>query len=175
MRENEYGILHDKNEIKLLILFSLANLGGKASADQLSEIMLLGGSANYFDYSDRLIELVENGQIEKDDYGLYMITPLGTETISLLEEKLPYTIRNRAINNATKVILKARGEQDTPCEITESPSGFTLKCTALEDGEPMFDVSVTVPSKIQAELMKNNFRKDPYALFRAIIDVLSSE
>ena len=68
-----FGFIHEKLDIKILILFVLRLLPGTVDPETLLEICQCDGGIGYFDYSDCLSELVESGHIVEEEDG-YRIT-----------------------------------------------------------------------------------------------------
>ena len=63
--EERRGFIHDKLDIKLLILFILQRLPSEIDAERLADLVLIDGGIGYFDYKDCLAELAETAQIEQ--------------------------------------------------------------------------------------------------------------
>ena len=57
------GFIHEKLDIKILILFVLRRLPGTVEPETLQELCQCDDGISYFDYSDCLNELVETGHI----------------------------------------------------------------------------------------------------------------
>ena len=53
-----FGFIHEKLDIKILILFILRRLPGVVDPETLGELCQCAGGVGYFDYSDCLSELV---------------------------------------------------------------------------------------------------------------------
>lgn len=59
------GFIHEKLDIKILILFILRRLPGEVEPETLCELCQCDGGIDYFDYSDCLSDLIETGHIRK--------------------------------------------------------------------------------------------------------------
>ena len=57
------GFIHEKLDIKILILFILRRLPGTVNRDMLSDFTQCDGGVGYFDFSDCLSELVDTGLV----------------------------------------------------------------------------------------------------------------
>lgn len=169
----EYGILRDKDDIKLLILYVLKTLGRPVTFTQMSDALMGGGGANYFSFTSVFEELLRLGHVRRVGDDSYELTALGQQTIDLLEKQIPFSIRSHAINSVTRVLNQIRRENEISAEITPASDGYNLRCRAQDKGLVLFEVTVNVPSRMQAELMKNEFKRDPYRLFNSMLDILT--
>ena len=68
-----FGFIHEKLDIKILILFILSRLPGEVPPEVLGELCQCDDGIGYFDYSDCLAELVETEHITETETG-YTIT-----------------------------------------------------------------------------------------------------
>ena len=72
------GFIHEKLDIKILILFILRRLPGTVERDMLSDFTQCDGGVGYFDFSDCLSELVDTGLVTESPEG-YRITEKGAQ------------------------------------------------------------------------------------------------
>ena len=56
--DERFGFIHEKLDIKLLILFVLRRLPAPIDAESLADLVLIDGGIGYFDYKECLAELV---------------------------------------------------------------------------------------------------------------------
>ena len=76
---DRFGFIHEKLDIKILILYILNQLPSPVDAQTLSELVFCDDGIGYFDYSDCLAELVETNHIE-EKRGKYRITEKAAAT-----------------------------------------------------------------------------------------------
>ena len=70
------GFIHEKLDIKILILYILNHLPAAVDAQTLSDLVFCDNGIGYFDYSDCLAELVDTAHITEEG-GKYRITEKG--------------------------------------------------------------------------------------------------
>ena len=72
------GFIHEKLDIKILILFILRRLPGSVDRNLLSDFTQCDGGVGYFDFSDCLSELVDTGLVIEETEG-YRISEKGAQ------------------------------------------------------------------------------------------------
>ena len=79
--DERFGFIHEKLDIKLLILFVLRRLPAPIDAERLADLVLIDGGIGYFDYKECLAELVNTAQIAEteDGDGVCKAPPGGTD------------------------------------------------------------------------------------------------
>ena len=94
------GFIHDKLEIKFLILYIAARVIEPVPFDTLLDLTLCDDAIDYFDFSECLADLVKTEHITLDEAsGLYAITEKGRRNSEICETSLPYSVRLRCDKN----------------------------------------------------------------------------
>jgi len=89
------GFIHEKLDIKILILFVLRRLPGPVSFETLSDLVMVDEGFDYFEYSQCLTELVSTGHVEQNENN-YSITKIGAENGDTVENSIPFSVRTRS-------------------------------------------------------------------------------
>ena len=71
------GFIHDKLEIKFLILYLAARIVEPVPFDTLLELSMCDDGINYFNFSECLADLVRTNHLDLSQDGLYSITEKG--------------------------------------------------------------------------------------------------
>ena len=103
---DRFGFIHEKLDIKILILYILDQLPSPVDAQTLSELVFCDDGIGYFDYSDCLAELVETNHIE-EKRGKYRITEKGSRNVAEVGSSLPYSVRTKASRITAPIAEKA--------------------------------------------------------------------
>ena len=94
---DHHGFIHEKLDIKLLILFILSRLPAPVDRGTLDELcQQCDDGVGYFDYSDCLGELIATGHVVGEDEE-YAATEKGKRDGREVESSLPYSVRARAL------------------------------------------------------------------------------
>ncbi len=173
--EPRYGFIHEKLEIKILILFLLRRLPRPVDMDTLTDLTMCDEGISFFDFADCVAELRESGHIEETPEG-WCITKKGRENGEITEDSLPYSVRIRADRGAASVAREQqRDELVTTARELRARGGCTVRLN-LSDGEgDVFSLELLCGSEEEAELMQKNFRRNAEALYSRITELLLAD
>ena len=128
----QHGMIHEKLDIKILILFILRRLPGVVEPETLLDLVQCDAGVGYFDYSDCLAELVATGHIDEVDGG-YRITEKGARNADTVESSLPYSVRMKAERVLAPVAERIARDAMIVTEHFMTDSGLTAHL-AMSDG-----------------------------------------
>ena len=172
MNEHGFGLIHEKLDLKLLILFILQRLPSAVTIVELGDLVLTYSSAGYFDYAECLAELTGSGHVQEEN-GRYSITALGREHGKTIEDSLPFTIRRdceHAIAPIAEVMRRSAlvgashqcGKDGCWTELSLSDGlGDILRLRLLCSGEK------------QAKLIEKNFRDGAEGVYLHLMQFLT--
>ena len=93
---DHWGFIHEELDIKILILFVLRRLPGVVDPNELSDLCRSCDEGfDYFEYSDCLADLIDNGLIAENEDG-FSISEKGAKNVEIVENDIPYSVRSRA-------------------------------------------------------------------------------
>ena len=171
---DNFGFIHEKLDIKILILYILRRLPGTVDPSTLLELCQCDGGIGYFDYSDCLSELVDSGHIEETEDG-YAITEKGARNADAVESSLPYSVRSKASRLLEPVAERLRRMALITAyhEMEDSGCRVTL---AMGDGQgELIRLQLVCAGEDQAKVMEKRFRRDAEAYYQNIIELLTQE
>ena len=93
------GFIHDKLEIKFLILYIAARIIEPIPFDTVLDLTMCDDAIDYFDFSECLADLVKTEHLTLSEEGLYGITDKGLRNSAICESSLPYSVRLRCDRN----------------------------------------------------------------------------
>lgn len=169
---DQLGFIHEKLDIKILILFVLRRLPGVVEAETLRGLVMCDDGIGYFDYSDCLSELVTGGNVAEREGG-YTITEDGARNADEVESSLPYSVRKKALKLLAPVQEKMRRDASivTRHELTEDGCCVTL---SMGDGKgELIKLSFVCAGEEQAAKIEANFRRDAEMYYQKIAELLS--
>lgn len=169
------GFIHDKLDIKILILFVMRRMPVPVTLDQLSEGCFVDGGFDYFSYAECVAELVETGHLEKSANGLYSITEKGEQQGAQVEDGIAYSVRVRAGKRIAQMSQELRRNALISTELIEEDGGYTVKLSLGDGYGEMLGINILAGSHEQAERLESNFKKNAEKIFNAVLDDLLDE
>ena len=168
---DNFGFIHEKLDIKILILFILRRLPGTVDPETLLELCQCDEGIGYFDYSDCLSELVETGHITESEEG-YTITEKGARNADAVESSLPYSVRSKALKLLAPVEERLRRAAMITARHTLSEEGCTVEL-AMGDGKgELIHLRLLCADEEQAGTLEKHFRKNAEGYYQKIIGLL---
>ena len=168
-----YGFIHDKLDIKILILFILQRLPEAISGETLLGLALCDEGFDYFDYSECLSELIETGHVAESPEG-YAITEKGLEHVSVIESSLPYSVRIKVERAARPIASAMRRSAMIRVLREKSDNGATYVTLSLSDGVgDILSMRLLTARDEQAGAIESAFRAGAEGIYNKIIEMLS--
>ena len=169
-----FGFIHDKLDLKILILFILRRLPGPVDGETLSELAMGDEGVGYFDYSQCLSELMDTGHVELQEGG-YRITEKGERNGAAIESSLSYTVRSRAERAIVPVAKAINRNAMIRTEHSLRPEGGCQVTLSMEDGlGELVSLRLLAADEEQALAMEKHFRADAEGFYHHLIECLSN-
>ncbi len=169
------GGLNNSQEIRILLCYMLNTAGCPMERDQVSEIIVGGGMANYFENENAIEELIRMGHLVEDGPTI-AVTTTGAQIGESLAVRIPYTLRQRSAEAALKLLKRRQIEQDNKVDIRRlEEGGYAVTCTVKDGQRDLLSVTLRVSDNRQAEQIKENFLNDPSLLFQGNLAILTGD
>ncbi len=163
----EPGGLRSRTQIKVLVNYIVASIKESVSSSVLIEALQLHGLANYFEVTQAIDDLIENGNLSESD-GILYITPKGELSIGVLSEELPNSVKETAIADTMKLILIEKRESENTVDIKKNDNGYFVTFRVMHKDVPLMELTVYAADIEQAEQLKRNFLKDPAHIYSTV-------
>ena len=149
------GFIHEKLDIKILILYILNHLPAAVDGQTLSDLVFCDNGIGYFDYSDCLAELVDTAHITEEG-GKYRITEKGSRNVN---EPIAEQMRRAAMIVA---------------QHTNTPEGGCNVHLALSDGiGQIVSMQLLAADEAQARTMEHYFKAHAEDVYQALVRLLT--
>ena len=163
------GGLTTVTEIKILLCYMLRSVSYPLTLEDITSSLLAAKLVNYFEIPTALADLVTANYITETGHG-YEILPMGKNLSELLENDLPLTVRETALNGVLYARQFSVKEKQHKASITSSDNEYTLHCQIDELGKKVFSMDLLLPDLTSAEYAKKKFIEngaDVFLLFLA--------
>ncbi len=172
--EERFGFIHEKLDIKLLILFILRRLSGTVDPDTLARLCQCDDGVGYFDYSDCLAELVASGHVRQNEEG-YIITDKGKRNSDAVESSLPYSVRKKAVKLLAPVEERLRRAAMIRASHSSDNNGCTVSLSMSDGKGELINLSFLCEGEEQAKRIEKNFRRDAEQYYLKIVQVMTDK
>lgn len=168
------GFIHEKLDIKILILYILNHLPAAVDGQTLSDLVFCDNGIGYFDYSDCLAELVDTAHITEEG-GKYRITEKGSRNVNEVASSLPYSVRMKADRVTEPIAEQMRRAAMIVAQHTNTPEGGCNVHLALS-GRPSgrsSPMQLLAADEAQARTMEHYFKAHAEDVYQALVRLLT--
>lgn len=167
-----FGFIHEKLDIKVLILFVLNRLPEPVDGAGLMELVMVDSGIGYFDYCECLAELEDTGHIALESDG-YRITEKGSADGSAVESGIPYSVRLKAESKARAAAADMKRAHMIAAGHEETRDGEVLVSLSLSDGMgEIAQLKLLAANTEQAGRMEHSFRLYAEDAYKRIMEML---
>lgn len=171
-----HGFIHDKLEIKFLILYISARLIEPVPFDTMLDLTLCDDGIDYFDFSDCLADLVRTEHLSLSKDGLYAITEKGQRNSEICESNLPISVRTRSDKSLADWNRKLRRKSQVKASVTPRENGtYTVNLSLSDDMGSVMDLNVMMVREDVSKQVARRFRGSPERLYGQIVNLLLSD
>lgn len=171
----EPGGLWNKNDIRILLCYILASVDGPLSREDIAQIVQGKALANYFEVGDAFASLLKQNHVEQNEEGLYTVTATGRDIARNLDATLPLSVRDKALEAALRLMADVRARRENKVDVAETEQGFQVTCHISGGAMDLMSVSLYVPDRAQAELVEQNFYRDPEGVYKILLSALTGD
>jgi hypothetical protein len=167
-----FGFIHDKLDIKFLILYIMSRVGAPIDMDTLTELTMCDDGVDYFEFAAAVAELVDTGHLTLED-GWYAVTDKGRRNGSICESSLPYSVRIKCDKNVARLNGKLRQDAQIQASTVAHPDGsFTARMSLDDESGNLLTLELTAASSQQADRLCAQFKAHPDQIYNGVLDVL---
>lgn len=171
----EPGGLYSSQEIKILICYMLAGVDEPLPRQSVLEIIATGGMANFFEAGAAIDELIRLHNLTEGEDGRLYLTEDGRQAASTLSGMIPFTLRERSVQAALKLLTRMRREKENRVTVKKLEHGRLVTCEIQDAGQPLLSFSLRVVDDLQAGLIRERFLEDPTLIYSSLIALLTGD
>lgn len=161
------GGLRNTTHIRILITYIVSRVSEPMKSSMIVEALQVHELANYFETTQALDDLIENGNLSLSD-GCVYITPKGALSVDELSAELPHSVKETALADAMKLLLLEKRESENTVDIRKTDSGYYVTIKVIYKEESLMELTVYAADFEQAEQLKRNFLKNPSHVYATV-------
>ena len=168
------GGLYSYQEIKILICYMLMGVPAPLPRKDVLDIIAGEEMANFFEAGGAIDELIGLGHLNEQPEGL-VLTETGKQVATTLSSRIPYTLREKSVKAALRLLMRKQRERDNTVTIEKREHGTDVICTIHEADEALMTLSIRVADDLQANLIKEKFMDNPTLLYQGVLAILTGK
>ena len=168
--KGNFGFIHEKIDIKILILFILRRLTAPIRIEDLAELTMCDDGISFFDFADCVAELIKTEHIRLQDEK-YSVTEKGERNGWITENSLPYSVRIKVEDSTSALRTTQNRNALIRTSHTDNPDGGCTVMLSLSDGVgDILSLELYSGSERQAIDLENGFRKKAEGIYNILIE-----
>ena len=173
MKTPRHRILTTMTDIKVFLLFLLDNIGQPLEQKTIISIVEENTGDISLDYEECLYMLVKSGHLLYDEVfenKYYMISDKGRMVASELYDTLDKSFRERSLRAAIRYIslVDSGARINSYITVTDSKR-YRVTMEAFDKYGEVMSTSITVNSRAEAEMIKENYERRPDGVYRGVL------
>lgn len=169
------GFIHDKLDIKFLVLYIMARAAAPIDLPALAELALCDEGVDYFAFAEATAELVDSEHLSLAD-GQYAITEKGRKNGAICESSLPHSVRNKCNRSVSRLNGVIRRNAQVRAEVLpRDQGGYALRLTLDDESGNLMTLELFAASEGQAQRLGDQFRAYPEPIYNGILNTLLAE
>ncbi|MCQ2385336.1 MAG: DUF4364 family protein [Clostridia bacterium] len=173
------GVMSDRTQMKIFILFLLDEMNYPLEYDTLFDIISANGYIGRFDFADCFSELIDLGHIDKIEWEgktYYRISETGCWVAEELEGSILDSIREKSRKIAMKMLSLHKRGATADCHIQRRDDGkYEVKVSIVEKGKIFMETTLAVSNASEAQRIRLHFDAKPEEVCRGVLAVLSGD
>ena len=161
---------------KLIVLYMLDVVEGPLSTDQLSGFLLQKEYTNYFKFQEMMENLRESGLITAETSyhrTLYYMTDAGKSTLKFYGDRIPDDVRKDVLAYLYENEVEIREILTVFSDYyPENDGTFKAHCQVRENNRAIIDLTMSMPTKSQAEAVCNQWKQHYSDVYEMLMDTL---
>ena len=136
--------------------------------------------ANYFEVMDALAEMIETKTVDTTEKNQLeqpedcVCCNETTRSIARqLDTALPLSVRDRAVTAALELLARAKRQHENQVDLIHTEHGYQVICHISGGKMELMAITLYVPDLRQAQLVKENFQKNPQRIYSILLSSLT--
>ncbi|MCI8915260.1 MAG: DUF4364 family protein [Oscillospiraceae bacterium] len=168
------GFIHDKLDIKLLVLYIMDHLSAPIDFDTLTDLAMCDSGVDYFQFAEAVSELTGSGHLEQQE-DVYAVTDRGRRAGAAGESSLSPVIRQRCDRRLAPLNQALKRKAQVRAQVEEQPLGFQVSLSMDDDQGSLFSLTLLAPTQADAQRLAQRYLAHPDRMYNALLGVLLAD
>lgn len=164
---------------KLIILYMLDKVNFPLTNAQITDFILMQEYTTYFILQQAIAELIDSDLIKAEsdqNSSMYHLTENGQDTLHFFENKISDAIKSDIEAYLKEHSYEMRNAVSVITDYYKTPQQeFACHCKLKERDSDLVDLTITVPTREQAELVCSNWRNHNQEIYMYLMESLLQE
>lgn len=166
------GFIHDKLDIKLLVLYILNRAAAPIDFATLTDLAMCDPGVDYFQFAESVSELEATEHLTLKD-GLYAITDKGRRNGADCESSLSSVVRKRCDKRLMELNAVLRRNAQVRASVEPLESGeFTIHLSLDDAAGNLLTIDLLTASEPQGQQIAQRFRTHPETIYNGVLGIL---
>ncbi len=171
----------DKEEMKFAALYTIKQYKAPLGMSRIYEILTWDREVmEYFDLSEVLMELSEDGYILKKYYRneeACWLTEKGAEAHKFFNDRIPFSIRKKIDDAIGKLRFDEVADPNAISAeaIPITDNQYAVRFCILDDKTPMLEMTLNTGTKLQAQNTAEYMKKNAKEIYNSIVKICTEE
>ncbi len=168
------GFIHDKLDIKLLVLYIMDHVSAPIDFDTLTDLAMCDSGVDYFQFAEAVSELTGSGHLEQQE-DVYAVTDRGRRAGAAGESSLSPVIRQRCDRRLAPLNQALKRKAQVRAQVEEQPLGFQVSLSMDDDQGSLFSLTLLAPTQADAQRLAERYLAHPDRMYNALLGVLLAD
>ena len=169
-----YGFIHDKLDIKLLVLYIMDRVAAPIDFTTLTDLAMCDSGVDYFQFAESAAELVESGHLTRDGE-FYAATDKGRRACAAGESSLSPVVRRRCDQRLVPLNQALKRKAQVRSELRPQNGGYDVCLTMEDDQGSLLSLTLLAPSQEEGQRIADRFLRHPDRIYNGILGVLLAD
>ena len=170
----EDGGLRSSSSIAILACYIIARSEEKLTKKNVVDALVEGKIANYFEITSAISKMIKTDNLVEGEDGYLSVTNKCAFNVEMLENDLPITIREKAVELAAKTARLEIYKKDNTATVEKDGDKYKVTLHVSDKNCDFMVLSLYFPSETQAQVVKEKFQTHPGEVYENLINSIFS-
>ena len=171
----EDGGLRSSSSIAILACYIIVRSEEKLTKKNVVDALVEGKIANYFEITSAISKMIKTDNLVEGEDGYLSVTSKCAFNVEMLENDLPITIREKAVELAAKTARLEIYKKENKATVEKDGDKYKVTLHVSDKNCDFMVLSLYFPSKAQAQVVKEKFQTHPGEVYENLINSIFSK